>query len=103
MKKAGDNLVASTRNIFWHVVVSVKETADEYEVKDIISSSGVCNMRQLSSHQGFADEFQEMRTDSLGGPADHRSVKFFFSQLRFSMGGCSIFRRLDELRDPKFV
>lgn len=44
MKKAGYHFVATTRKVTQHRDMNISETVSEYEVQDIISSSGDCQV-----------------------------------------------------------
>lgn len=103
MTKARGNLVVSSRKVIHHRGVNIRKTVSEFEVKIISSSLGVRDMLRKSSYVGFKFKVKVIRTGSLGGPADLRSIKVFCYNFRFSVGGCNVLKRLHALTELKVV
>lgn len=79
------------------------ETAVEYEVDDIISSTIISGKLRATSHVDFLNEVDELRKGSLGAPPDLRSTEVAHYRFCFSMDGCSKLGRLIELGKLAFV
>lgn len=75
----------------------------EYEVEDIISSSGDWEAPRPSSYAAFMNEVQKLGMGSLGETANLRNIEDFCHKVRFSKNGCSVLEPLDEVRELKAV
>lgn len=103
IKKARDHPAVTTRKVICYIGFNIGENVGKCDVQDIIFSSELCNILRPSSQVGFTNDIQELRWGSLGGPAVLRSTKVSCYMFRFSMDGCNIPERPDNVKEPKVV